>query len=211
MNRLQVISRCRANYQQSRWDEAAVLYGLFTAEEWTDQENIRNSASAKQDDKFSMLRKQVVRLLENTGTQKLVLPLETWQCLHDALNAGAMRHNCHRMVSKFEYTRTKDNTPWDIDACKVSQTTGLDFPRFLWSGSSSNHVPLAKLHAEQLDPEQRQAYAENRLNKLMQEPCTRDCSKQQSPCRVKQELSAALSRPLGVGLRKAVDGCWGGL
>ena len=166
---MQVISRCRANYQQSRWDEAAVLYGLFTAEEWTDQENIRNSASAKQDDKFSMLRKQVVRLLENTGTQKLVLPLETWQCLHDALNAGAMRHNCHRMVSKFEYTRTKDNTPWDIDACKVSQTTGLDFPRFLWSGSSSNHVPLAKLHAEQLDPEQRQAYAENRLNKLMQE------------------------------------------
>jgi len=166
---MQVISRCRANYEQSQWDEAAVLYGLFTAEEWTNLENIQISASAKQDDKFSMLRKQVVRLLENTGTQKLVLPLETWQCLHDALNAGAMRHNCHRMVSKFEYTRTKDNAPWDIDACKVSQTAGLDFPRFLWSGSSSNHVPLAKLHAEQLHPEQRQAYAENRLNKLLQE------------------------------------------
>jgi hypothetical protein len=31
---MQVISRCRENYKQTCWDEAAVLYSLFSVDEW---------------------------------------------------------------------------------------------------------------------------------------------------------------------------------
>ena len=31
---MQVIGRCRANFQQKQWDEGAVLLGLFTPAEW---------------------------------------------------------------------------------------------------------------------------------------------------------------------------------
>lgn len=60
-----VISRCRANYQQNRWDEAAALYSFFTFSEWTNLDKIGSFASDSKDDTYSPLRKQVVRLLDN--------------------------------------------------------------------------------------------------------------------------------------------------
>ena len=174
---MQVISRCRANYQQSRWDEASALYGLFTVAEWASLGQLGSSASARQDDKYSQLRKQVVRLLENDRDVRaetgLALAQPTWDCLRDALDAGVLQHNCHRSLTAFEYTKlaAEQVLPSLTDACKVASVatdTGVPFPRFMWSGSSSNHAPLAKLHAEQLTGAQRRAHAEAALQTLLE-------------------------------------------
>ncbi len=168
---MQVIGRCRTNYQQSNWDEAAVLYSLFTVEEWMDLDAIGRSESAKLDDKYVSMRKHVVRLIKNDrhhqdSSSRLLLPRESWQCLEDALHAGVLRHNCHRSVSKFEYTARISTSDKDIDACKVDTSATLKYPGFLWTGSSSNHGPLAKLHPEMLTSEERRAKASNDLQKM---------------------------------------------
>jgi hypothetical protein len=171
---MQVIGRCRTNYQQSRWDEAAVLYSLFTVEEWTNLDAIGRSESAKLDDKYVSMRKHVVRLIENDrhhqiSSSRLLLPRESWQCLEDALHAGVLRHNCHRAVIKFEYVSRISTSYRDIDACKAYASDILHYPRFLWAGSSSNHGPLAKLHPEILTLEARRAKAHVDLQKLLDE------------------------------------------
>jgi hypothetical protein len=46
---MQVVSRCRENYKQGRWDEASVMYALFTEKEWGDAHSIVLSESARKD------------------------------------------------------------------------------------------------------------------------------------------------------------------
>ena len=50
---LQLITRCRGNYQQGRWDEASTLLALFEAAEWQDLRQLRHSTSARKDDKYT--------------------------------------------------------------------------------------------------------------------------------------------------------------
>jgi hypothetical protein len=47
-----VISSCRANCQQSGWDEAAVLYSLSDVSEWRDLKSMASSSSARKDDMY---------------------------------------------------------------------------------------------------------------------------------------------------------------
>ena len=130
-----------------------MLYSLFTVE-WMNQDTLGRSESAKLDDRYISMRKQVVQLLDNDreprdSSQRLFLPQASEQCLYDALNTGALEHNCHRSVTKFEYTAVavgQDSITRHLDECKAPDT--LHYQRFLWAGSSSNHDPLAKLHPE---------------------------------------------------------------
>jgi hypothetical protein len=57
---MQVISRCRENYKQARWDEAAVMYSLFSVDEWKSANTLATSASAYLDDSFTQLRKRIL-------------------------------------------------------------------------------------------------------------------------------------------------------
>lgn len=170
---LQVISRCRGNYQQSRWDEGSSLLALFSASEWSNINRISYSQSARKDDKYSLLRKTVINLLANDkdlrSENAMLISLDVMQCLQDALHAGMLQHDCHRTVTKFVYERPHAVEPQHVDACKVlsGETDSLDFPRFLWSGNSRNHVPLAKLHALELTKAQRIAAAEKELQALL--------------------------------------------
>jgi hypothetical protein len=170
---LQVISRCRSNYQQSRWDEGSALLSLFDPDEWTNMRSISSSHSARMDDKYVLLRRRLVHLLDNDADLRsentLRIAAGVWNCLQDAMHAGMLQHNCHRSVSSFVYERPHTPQPAHVDACRVlsGETDGLEFPRFLWSGNSRNHVPLAKLHALQLTQEQRVAAAEEALTKLL--------------------------------------------
>ncbi len=95
----QVISRCSVNYQQSRWDEASVMFSLFDADEWKTVSSLAHSASARKDDKYTTMHKQVVRLLENNADLRsdstLLLPDSVWGCLQDQLRAGVLQHDCH--------------------------------------------------------------------------------------------------------------------
>jgi hypothetical protein len=78
-----------------------------------------------------------------------------------------LQHNCHHAVTSFEYAAANPNPPGiAVDACKVDGT-GLQFARFMWSGSSSNHSLLAKLHDEQLTAEKRLEIAEQAMVLLM--------------------------------------------
>lgn len=53
---MQVISRCRENYQQKQWDEGAALYIMFRVQEWTEVHNLGKSASAQKDDSICTIR-----------------------------------------------------------------------------------------------------------------------------------------------------------
>jgi hypothetical protein len=173
---MQVISRCRENYQQKRWDEAATLYALFAAEELR-RGDLRRSASMQEDDKFTLLRKKVVKLVENdrrfwTSSQNaLDLSPSSWVCLADALAAGNLRHNCHVTVdSTFSYVRATNNLPSSVDACKVpANIRGKSFPRFLWTGSSTNHVPLTNMHSMNVPQDERERIAEAKIEKMIAE------------------------------------------
>jgi hypothetical protein len=150
---LQVVSRCRDNYQQKRWDEASTLYALFTIEEWRSG-SLKTSKSMERDDPYTLLRKKVANLVENdkrfwTSTRRaLDLSPGAWACLADALAAGILKHNCHSETgTTFAYVPAANSLASSIDACKVPATIAdRPFPRFLWTGSSTNHVPIAKMH-----------------------------------------------------------------
>jgi hypothetical protein len=107
---LQVITRCRCNYQQGRWDEASALLALFEPAEWQDLRGL-SSASARLDDKYTRLRKQVAQLLENDADlgaeHALLLPEAVFACLQDALRKGMLQHDCHRSVTSFPYERAR--------------------------------------------------------------------------------------------------------
>ena len=99
--RTQVVSRCRENYKQGRWDEASALLALFEETEWQAMRYLSTSASALLDDKYTRLRKQVVQLLESDADLRaehaLVLPQAVLACLGDALRAclsPANRRQC---------------------------------------------------------------------------------------------------------------------
>ena len=172
---LQIISRCRGNYQQSRWDEASALLALFEAGEWQNLRRLFDSASARLDDKYARLRKHVVQLLDNDADLRtenaLVLPQTTLECLQDALRAGMLQHDCHRQTTSFAYERAVPSEHAQFDACRVlsGTTAAANFPRFLWTGNSRNHVPLAKLHPTLLAAAERSATADKELKELLKE------------------------------------------
>ena len=51
-------------------------------------------------------------------------------------------------LTSFQYESVQNAQPHQVDACKVLSAgkESREFPRFLWSGNSRNHAPLAKLH-----------------------------------------------------------------
>ena len=171
---LQVVSRCRDNYQQKRWDEASTLYALFTIEEWRSG-SLKTSKSMERDDPYTLLRRKVANLVENdkrfwTSTRRaLDLSPSAWACLADALAAGILKHNCHSETgTKFAYVPAENSLASSIDACKVPATIAdRPFPRFLWSGSSTNHVPIAKMHDMDVSRAEREEQAKAKIEKMI--------------------------------------------
>ena len=167
---LQLITRCRGNYQQGRWDEASTLLALFEAAEWQNLRQLRHSPSARKDDKYTRLRKHVVQLLDSDADMRsenaLILQQSVLDCLQDALRAGVLQHTCFTSFTSFAYDRAPAH---EVDACRVpsGEQEASRFPLFLWTGNSRNHVPLAKLHPTNLGPEALSARAEKDLQDLL--------------------------------------------
>jgi hypothetical protein len=178
---MQVIGRCRDNYQQKRWDEASTLYALFTVEEWRTTANLKKSVSARLDDKFTLLRKKVVRLLEMFGKSNPVMDISplSWVCLADSLAVGNLKHNCHREVdSNFVYERAVDGLSSSVDACRVPEKiSDRSFPRMLWTGDSSNHAPLTKVHSIDIPASEREKIAESKIERMIENEITPVVSK----------------------------------
>ena len=62
---IQLINRCRGNYQQGCWDEASTLLSLFEAAEWQNLRQLRHSSSTLKDDKYTRLQKHVSQRLHS--------------------------------------------------------------------------------------------------------------------------------------------------
>ena len=94
---MQVVSRCRENYKQGRWDEASVLYALCSVKEWRTTQSLELSASATLDDTYLQLRKRMLTLIvqdrRSWTPAQIGLAMPAWGCLSDALWAGMMRHD----------------------------------------------------------------------------------------------------------------------
>ncbi len=73
-------------------------------------------------------------------------------------------------MTSFPYQRPQTASSDHVNECKVLSGVGqesMSFLRFLWSGNSSNHVTLAKLHPTLLSDEQRRQNAEAELKVLL--------------------------------------------
>jgi len=161
---MQVISKCRSNYQKSKWDDAALLYSLFHPSEW--RKGMLNDALI--DDEYSKHRLRL-RALSYSFDVAVSLDEVTWKCLRKALETSNSHHSCHelyigRRETHFAYESIEvANTGADpffvTDACRVF--SGLSAPRspsgatktpYVWSADSANRVPVALLH-EVIDTE----------------------------------------------------------
>jgi hypothetical protein len=163
---MQVVARCRANYQNSRWDEASVLYALFPRSVWAELW-LDGVLEGEQwlSDKWSGIRGAMVRAMQKAGVKQqtgLALNAETWACLDDALRGGALSHDCNRWASSapwrdFSYTPVTGVPSFAaIDACHAfsgpawtEEDTGalsLGLPRNMWSGGSTTRAPVTHVH-----------------------------------------------------------------
>jgi len=161
---MQVINRCRANYQQKQWDEGAMMLGLFTPEDW---QRIRflgpgNIAAAEGMQRLKMRMMQISKWISQAPAESLIT------CFRSALLAGVQSPVCMQEHLRaqaevwsgtdeyFEYTHTDKQMFVDVDACEsftgdVAQgsrysSVGAVWPLFVWSGSSSNKDPVASRH-----------------------------------------------------------------
>jgi hypothetical protein len=187
---MQVVARCRANYQNARWDEASVLYALFPRSVWA--ELWRDGVLEEEQllaDKWYRIRSSMVKAMQKAGrvqqTTGLTLNAETWACLDDALRGGALSHSCHRSASSapgrdFSYARVTGVLDFAaVDACRAftgpawtGAETGalaLGLPLTMWSGSSTTRAPVAQGHVLEKGDAEREADALKELRDYVTE------------------------------------------
>ena len=171
---MQVISRCRANFQQKQWDEGVRVLGLFSPEEW------EKGIERAEIDPSLANSKHRLRLVELKNTV-YVAPHDhrTVLCFADAYAQGVRSPNCMRAAmmqdqavsegtspvdAYFEYEMAGGTSFENIDACRsfsggpvshgvgsnAFSAAGASMPLFLWTGSSHNRDHVATPHLLQV-------------------------------------------------------------
>jgi hypothetical protein len=182
---MQVVARCRANYQQARWDEASTLYALFARDVWA-RVGIGGRVAGEDlgeaswgIDRWTGVRRAMAHAMDRAGSGEsallmtgVSLSVETWACLDDALRGGDLAHSCWRLADcapnrEFAYGEASREDFADVDACRAfsgaewadaKSALAAGLPRTMWSGSSSTREPVARLHpVEDLPPAQAEA------------------------------------------------------
>lgn len=184
---LQVITRCRSNFQRKKWDDGAVLLGTFPAEAWQHGELSLTSGT---EDKYQNLRQQLVRKSRSAALRthmQLRMPMELWGCLHTAALNGQFQHRClefhvvpslelQMLEQYFEYEPAATASFANTDACqtftgKASATSSVNnasHTSTIWSPNSVNSVPVATYHFAKVDSaSDRVQHAEQRLQQLL--------------------------------------------
>jgi hypothetical protein len=177
---MQVVTRCRANYQARTWDQGVVLLAVLSLEEW-------RSASPKalldSDDGYAEFRRRWARLL-GIMPQRPTLEGGLHACLRNALENSLWQHSCMRgfllgrghdsIESYFRYEPSGGGFR-ETDACmsfsgdvsQYSSENGVSHPPSLWSGLSDNRLPVAQYHHVLMGQEHnRAAAAEQELGEL---------------------------------------------
>ena len=98
---LQIIIRCRSNYQQKRWDDGALALGLLEhAADWLPavvQDKALVQMYGQAGNSFETLRKRLAQIsLSVDGVTDL--DESTWSCLRVALFSNEWNHNCAELA-----------------------------------------------------------------------------------------------------------------
>lgn len=207
---MQVISRCRSNYQRSKWDDAAVLYSLFEPVEWA-RGRLVDSAL---DDQYTKLRLRMQALSRNFDT-RVNIDDATWSCLRNALESSDPNNLCHeifvgRRERHFLYERSAGQAFADTDACQVfsgaspgKSDFGATFTPYVWSADSRNKVPVGLLHDMEESRETRLASARQQLGALVRE--IRELFGRISPEKLQDDLKVQAFSVEGDQLHQLVD------
>ena len=148
---LQVINRCRANYQQKKWDEASTLYSLFELSDWAvvqypwapampDDNKLPLRLKVRERINLAMSTLNLAESAYSRSGKSLGLTGDSWQCLHNALYTGFLHHACYNEQTDlrlaFEYEpaplpmREEEIMPFasyeDTDACRVFSSPWLN-------------------------------------------------------------------------------------
>ena len=187
---MQVITRCRNNYQQKKWDEAAVMLGLLDFEAWTSgtPDYVKALSRVSDEDYLSVYRRHMSKLADfiESFTD---LDVSTWMCLRAALQNKRWKHDCAELaysnrvfpsasdaLTYFEYDVNSDDYSFmDMDACQSfsgkvqdKHDSTMTYPKMVWDGDSANAVPVAELHVlRQKKADDRRAQAELELDDLI--------------------------------------------
>lgn len=167
---LQVITRCRENYNQKKWDDASLVYGLFSQYNWKNPYSIRQTANSN--DHFAELRSKV--MTKRSLMVSIDLPDNVWNCLHEAVKSARWAHSCVQeyavfgklalpsLEEHFEYEKSTQPIKFsNTDACQMfsgdmsqyGERSASHSP-IAWSPSSSNKVPVSFLHFKNTNNDQ---------------------------------------------------------
>jgi len=194
---LQVITRCRANYQQKQWDDGAVFMGMFDLETWQQAPRSLDLPFNYDSDYWNRISRRISSISQamNLNMQQVV-DESTLACLNASLIQNTPSLSCMRQhletannpvqaTSTDTYYLYEESTTESIDfkttdACEVfsgnmlgysqDSSVNITFPAMVWTGNSRNKVPVAKFHFYTLqDQATRYQEAENELRILLEE------------------------------------------
>lgn len=169
---LQVIARCRGNYNAKIWDPGAIAIGLFPYSDWQSGTlTLHPSMGAS----FQKMRRQMYVMAQQAYVSifDLAPDRDTWLCLHTAGLYVNWNHNCHTeaiqripgiatLESFFKYEPVSEPSFSNSDACEVfsgnmprsNAQNGATFSNILWSPGSPNNVGVADLHVKDASPKE---------------------------------------------------------
>ena len=164
VNPLQVITRCRDNYNQKRWDTGVLTLGLFTPAQWLRPDTLSNSSAWADNDEHLRKTRMYLGVIGPSLISPLVLDAQLYACLEKAITSGSftLQEVCMRQWlgmhedEYFAYTAATALSFAATDACaaytgNVSAFSDNAVARsgLLWSANSNNHVPLTERHVIQ--------------------------------------------------------------
>ena len=190
---MQVVTRCRANYQQSTWDDGAIFLGMWDYKFW--QESPASFENRERPRVFDppMVRR-LIQISENISPLGGEIADEsTITCLGDALEQNVGIDGCMREYflysdqarelnvqgtdayflyqpnngpSSFVFTDSCQSFSGDMGSTNLQ--SGLSYPVTMWSSSSRNRLDVATFHEKTLGSEaQRFETAMSRLDTLL--------------------------------------------
>ena len=183
---LQMVNRCRSNFQLKQWDEGALFLGLFSEKEWALR--LRDTTAADVDGNQFMAREKL-RLLQIWKSWWSPPEASISRCYRKAIVAGETTPACMEAHLRSravvtsgteEYFHYEDSTQLTFagtNACRSFSGSGALSAKysavgsvmqlFMWSSASRNVDPVASLHlVAGTGPEQLVRDAEASLAKM---------------------------------------------
>ena len=96
---LQVINRCRSNYNQKTWDFGAIVLGLYNPDVWLNPSQLQD-ISLLTNDAYEKLHVRMRQLYKHV--RPFSISESTWQCLYQAGRINNWNHACAEEYIRFE-------------------------------------------------------------------------------------------------------------